>query len=283
LGGALGESNSGSMCGLDLSRPLPLPRLQAWLEAFKALNAPTLERMDKEVRLAVLNVRERNRGPNGKHMLATPFRQWFLTRGELCITAAIDKDGKGHWREPLHQDGGASVLHMGITLYGRRRITHKQGQALPDIVLDNQPGSVYLGLLTGPWHQVSHQPAAAGELLSLAKLGDCSVTVMVRTALFPHCRSRTRNTTPSPKVLFRDLAAVLRAAVASGPWTLPSLAMCEEALVKIPEPLHAAMMPAKEDDEAAIPTGSSLTQARSRKRLLGRKPSKGAAKRRRVK
>ena len=53
-----------------------------------------------------------------------------------------------------------------------------------------------------------------------------SVAVMFRTALFPKCRSRLRDTTPSPPELLQTLAEVFRRALADLPWRMPSLAEC---------------------------------------------------------
>ena len=66
---------------------------------------------------------------NVEHFLETPVTKWFLTCGELCIMEAgcSEASTKGLWEEPRHQDGGASVLHMGLTLFGRRDVVFEQG------------------------------------------------------------------------------------------------------------------------------------------------------------
>ena len=56
---------------------------------------------------------------NVAFFLNTPWREWMLTSGEVTVTTPQLPDGK-MWSEPLHNDGGMSVLHMGITLWGRR-------------------------------------------------------------------------------------------------------------------------------------------------------------------
>ena len=62
--------------------------------------------------------------------------------------------------------------------------------------------------------------------MQLGALGACSVTFMVRTALFPECRSRNRNSTPVPRELFALLADTFRNHIATAEWTLPTLAEC---------------------------------------------------------
>ena len=133
----------------------------------------------------------------------------------------------GFWAEPEHQDGGASILHLGLTLFGRRGLVCRQGLGLPDVFVANAPGTVYLGQLTGPRHQVTHEAAQLGDLLEVPGLGRCGVNVMMRTALFAYNRARLRNTTPSPAPLFEVLTRCFREALAARPLRLPTLAECQ--------------------------------------------------------
>ena len=96
--------------------------------------------------------------------------------------------------------------------------------------LENELGTVYLGLLTGPKHQVRHIPAVDGELLAVPRLGALSVTVMMRTALFPHDRSRLRNTTPSPVPVFRTMIRAFLQSNTASSFRLPTLSECTAAL-----------------------------------------------------
>ena len=197
---------------------------------------------------------------------------------ELNITKAINADGKGHWIEPMHQDGGASVLHMGLTLFGRRNLVCTQGSGQPDVLLENRPGLVYLGQLTGPRHQVLHQPAPDDELLDIPGVGKCSVTVMFRTGLFPHCRSRLRNTTPSPVKVFRKLAESFRVSVASGLWRLPTLTECHAAFAELAAGAQCSGGAGTEMEPAPE---SRATAKKGKKRFLRRSSAKAGAKRRR--
>ena len=56
---------------------------------------------------------------NVTHFLETPIEDWFLTCGHFCV-AKVRKPCGELWSESHHQDGGASVLHLGLTLWGRR-------------------------------------------------------------------------------------------------------------------------------------------------------------------
>ena len=88
--------------------------------------------------------------------------------------------------------------------------------------------------------EVHHRPTDEADLLEAPGLGRVSVTVMARTALFPHARSRTRGCTPAPQMFFRLLADAFRRAAAAGHWVLPSLAETLEFHQKVaPSPSSA--------------------------------------------
>ena len=226
LAGSLGEAcGTNSMCGLSIARALPVPRLQAWRAAFLAVNEQAFGQMDREVKAQVRRLEAEHIGENGEHFLSLPFGSWFASCGELTFTEAGCEE-QGFWAEPEHQDGGASVMHLAFTLYGRRRLTCRQTGNLEDVAFVNVPGTVYLGQLTGPRHQVTHEKGEPDEYLEVPGLGRCSVAVMMRTALFPKNRARLRDTSPSPRPLFEVLHRCFREALAEMTILLPSLPAC---------------------------------------------------------
>jgi hypothetical protein len=226
--GALGRCASQTMCRLDLTGRFPLPRVAAFFRAFHRVNVATIAKMD-----SMLQSRVSGLGPLGSncdHFLKTPVEEWLLTCGELCVHAPANADGS-YWEEPRHQDGGASILHGGLTLAGRRRLRCEQGGDLGDVVVTCAPGSFYLGTLTGPWHQVHHEKPAPGEAwVPLGNKEEFSITVMCRCALFPQNRSRVKSTTPSPVEFFHVLADTLTEVLLELPWRLPSLHEVQEEL-----------------------------------------------------
>ena len=230
IGGALGlQCGTNAMCGLSLGSLLPLARFQAWREAFLKTNENTFANLQASARGAVERLSAEDRGRNGEKFLSLSLPQWLASCGELVFVEPGDAD-RGFWKEPLHQDGGASVFHMGFTLYGRRDLVCQQGFGQPDLLVENAPGTVYLGQLTGPQHQVTHVASAhESELLEVPGLGRVGVNVMMRTALFAYNRARLRDTTPSPQPLFATLHRSFRQALAHWPLCLPSLAECVAA------------------------------------------------------
>ena len=207
---------SQTMCTLSLAKLLPLPRLRAWFAAFQDANAEALGVLSRNARTAAANCEVEGQDKNRTHFMESPLASWFGSAAELCIAKA-----DGSWQEPKHQDGGASVLHIGITLFGKRRMTCEQPEG-EDVVLDNIPGTVYLGGLTGPTHAVKHLPSPADELLSKSM----SVSVMLRTTLFKWTQSRVRGTTPHPVQFFHAISASFLESLAGASWCLPSLEAC---------------------------------------------------------
>ena len=166
---------------------------------------------------------------NREHFLEHTLPQWFCTAGELNLTKA-----DGDWKEADHMDGGASVLHMGVTVYGDRdMVCHRPGFETDPVVVRNAGGTVYFGVLTGPRHGVTHRPSMPDQLLP-HRLGQLSATIMMRTTLFPHCRSRLKGTTPSPSIWYGRLAENMSASLSSLQWHLPSRAACESVYAPPP-------------------------------------------------
>jgi hypothetical protein len=305
VAGAIGSCSSTSMCSLDLDKPLPCMRVIAWHAAFCEANDHSLVDMGAAARQAIGRLPLADRGTNGEHFMDTVFSDWFLTCGELCIMNAGVASGPGAassagpaataapgpgaassapaaWEEAFHQDGGASILHMGLTLFGRRDVRFVQGDNLPDVAVRNTPGTVYFGGVTGAWHQVHHQASEPAELLHLPTLGACSATVMLRTALFPHNRARMRNTTPSPVCVFNALSKSFLTSCGRGDWRLPSLSECEQALEALPPaPLaraakkeSSAVAKAAKKDSSAAAKQKHAVRGRSRSRGPVRGPDK---------
>jgi len=185
-------------------------------------------------RAAILRIPAEERGENGDHFLATPAREWFLSAGELHIT----KHGSAGawWDEPRHQDGAGSILHLSLTLAGRRDVRCEQPHT-NEVIVPCRPGTVWLGQLTGCWHQVHHRLAEQAEYLQ-TEHGPLSITIQMRTSLFPRNRARQRNTTPSPAAVFFTVARIVREGFAAHTWRLPSLEGCRAA-GRLPAPAAA--------------------------------------------
>ena len=72
--------------------------------------------------------------------------------------------------------------------------------------LANTPGTFDLGNLTGARHQVIHRQCGHHDLAYVPGVGFRTVTIMMRTGLFPFFRSRNKDCLPKPPGLFSTLS-----------------------------------------------------------------------------
>jgi hypothetical protein len=264
------EPASMSMCTLSIAKVLPLPRLRAFWAAFKGVNREVLQEFNRQARAAAVATSPEGEDKNKSHFMQHTLDSWLGSSGELCVV----KSG-GTWAEQVHQDGGASVVHCGITLFGDRRLVCQR----PDdtsVVIHNTPGTVYIGGLTGPTHGVTHVPSAADQLLD----GEHSVSVMLRTALFPHCQSRVRATTPCPQGFFFAISASFADSFSRLTWQFPSLGACTAEFDRAAAVALAKPQPKAKAEAGPSPTAEVKPKApQVKKSKTQAVPSGGPAKR----
>ena len=87
----------------------------------------------------------------------------------------------------------------------------------------NSTGTFYIGNLTGPRHQVIHRRCEDHDLPLIPGLGRRSVTIMMRTGLFPYSWSRYMNAIPKPRALWVCLKNHMVEALQKPGLRLPSL------------------------------------------------------------
>ena len=88
----------------------------------------------------------------------------------------------------------------------------------PSHVAGLAPGTVYMGTLAGPEHQAAHADAPESLLCH-------SVTLLVRTCLFPYSQSRRMRQMANPPVTFEAVMGGIVASLANG-WRLPAMSDC---------------------------------------------------------
>ena len=92
----------------------------------------------------------------------------------------------------------------------------------PSHVVGLAPGSVCLVTVSGPDHQASH--AVAQDSL----LRGHSVTLIIRTSLFPYNQSRRMNAVANPPaVLYAVVEEFVAELGATACWRLPTLSQCQ--------------------------------------------------------
>ena len=221
LAGKMAEDpHSHHMNALKITNWLPTPRLVAWARAFKQANSEALSRMTADAKGALRALPSDSLGRNGLNFLGHDWSSWFASAGELHIF-----ENAGSSEEEAHYDGGAAIILIAITLYGRRTLRiHDDGSPKP-FDLGMGPGCLYMGLMTGPKHQVLHTPSLGPEEM----LDDHSVVLILRTTLFPHDRSRGKKNIPSPECVFRALTSRFMHSFLTEKFVLPSLHQCSSS------------------------------------------------------
>ena len=225
VAGKLVQFPGSSMNGLCVLEFHVVKRFRYWREAFVFKNLAALQHLHRGAAKFASRLKPAELGDNGKHFLRIDVATWFASCCELHVSNG-SQGGLEPFKETRHNDGGASVLHLGITLHGRRVCVCEQGDGLPNVHISNGPGTVYLGQLTGPTHQVLHQHCSPHELLDFPSVGQLSVTAMIRTSLFPYYKARLLNTTPNPPAFFFGLVDSFQRGLRQLVFTLPTLEDC---------------------------------------------------------
>jgi hypothetical protein len=94
--------------------------------------------------------------------------------------------------DPDHFDGGASLVHSGLTLYGRRSLALLYPDGKIELCAQT-PGQYYTGNLCAIRHEVRHHEPGGMELLD-----GHEVAIMFRTDCFRGNRARKLEGKPTP-------------------------------------------------------------------------------------
>ena len=125
-----------------------------------------------------------------------------------------------------HTDGGSSLLHAALTLFGRRTVLISRSSE-GCISLPQRPGSFYVGNLCAMNHNVVHGDDATGSLGKISETFEheqVQIAIMLRSDVFRVARARKINATPGPKELFTIVNAETAKHLAEQPFYLPDLA-----------------------------------------------------------
>ena len=119
-----------------------------------------------------------------------------------------------------HTDGGASLLHAGLTLFGDRvlQVRLEDGSC---ISLPQRPGSFYVGSMCALEHNVAHGEHAASSYGEGPPAEQSQIAVMLRCDVFRAGRARKKNSTPGPAELFRIVNIETAKHLAEQPFHLP--------------------------------------------------------------
>ena len=151
-----------------------------------------------------------------------------------------------------HTDGGCSLLRASVAFFGTRSVEVKV-KGKPQVTLDQEPGSFYVGNLSALEHKVRHHEeckhtsegavvTAKGDGKGLASVatakGDAEdparaetakgdqrlqIAVMIRSDVFRELRARKKNSTPGPVEFFHVVNRTVAQHLADVPVAPPDL------------------------------------------------------------
>ena len=191
-------------------------RLGFFVLAMRRLAKAWLHRLTARVRAAILREHLpsaflKDNGP--------PFMEEDFADNTFAY-ASVQLLRVGQREDGWHTDGGASLIHASLTLFGSREVQVKVEEG--SISLSQRPGSFYMGTMTALEHNVVHHEQAEG---CLGEGSDrAQIAVMLRSDVFRRCRARKINAVPGPAELFRPVNAEVARHLAEEPFHLPDLA-----------------------------------------------------------
>ena len=227
---------------------IPSERLAAFVRAIRKKWRTWLEQLGRKMREAVRDdgmpatIYQKNGGPI--------MQEEFADNAFAYVSIQLMQPGARE--DGWHTDGGCSLLHASVTLFGTRSVEVKV-IAKPQVTLDQKPGSFYVGNLSALEHNVRHHEecnhtfdgaaaTAKGDGKDLASAAAAKggaedrapaeaakgnqglqIAAMIRCDVFRECRARTINSTPGPVEFFRVVNRTVAQHLADVPVALPDL------------------------------------------------------------
>ena len=171
-------------------------------------------------------------GENGEDFMLDCFSDTAFAYGLTQVML------NGKRRDPKHYDGGASLLHMGLTIFGARDLECFFTEATA--VIPQDPGAIYVGNLCAVEHQVVHGRAKAFSLFGESTPNGVHITVMFRCDVFRHNQARNRASRPAPADMYEIVNAVVARHLATATLVLPDFAACAHEVVGVKRSLDCS-------------------------------------------
>ena len=204
---------------------IPSERFAAFVRAIRIKWRPWLQQLGRKMREAVQadGMPETISRQNGKPILEEEFAD------NAFAYVSIQLMQPGTRSDGWHTDGGCSLLHASVTLYGTRSVEVRV-EGKEQVTLDQVPGSFYVGNLSALEHNVRHHEeckhtfdGAAGTAQGAQGDQRLQIAVMIRSDVFRECRARKINSTPGPAEFFRVVNYTVAQHLAHVPVALPDL------------------------------------------------------------
>ena len=145
---------------LDCSKPSRAGRVAAFTRAFINANRAWFDDLTAAIRAKLACFPKAALGENGEHFMNSSLATDALAYATIQVMRPSAREDRPHF------DGAASLLHAGLTVWGRRGVEIRLQPEAEWQRLEQKPGSFYVGNLCAAWHKVVHLPRKdAGPLL----------------------------------------------------------------------------------------------------------------------
>ncbi len=194
--------------------PCRSTRVRLFMQEFLRCNRVWLDQLTERVRAALRGLPSAFIGQNGADFLSDSFSDTAFAYSTIQVMRP------GPRTDPQHYDGGASLLHMGLTLFGARDLECWYGEG--SRLFPQGPGAIYVGNMCAVDHRVVHGRSSQG----LFGTGDRAVqiAIMLRSDVFRHNRARKRGGKPTPTDMFDIVNTVVATHLGAEPLLLPDFA-----------------------------------------------------------
>jgi hypothetical protein len=199
------------MATMDADTLCPAKRVVWFMREFMQVNRAWFEHLTRKIRQGLDTLPDYLLGENGQD-----FKEDCLGVTGLCY-AIIQTMRPGQRLDPKHSDGGASLIHMGLTLRGHRTVHYWFDREETVKSQPQAPGCLYVGNLCTARHQVEHNSQESEPM---------NIAVMIRSDVFRHNRARALNNKPGPSDVFDIVNAIVAQHLATATLQLPTFEAC---------------------------------------------------------
>ena len=232
--------------GLDARAPAP----QAWgafARAFLRVNAAAVDALAELIQRHLSGLPpEVLSNENAKILLSTPPKEWLFK----FIMIQVMRPGMR--RDKRHADGGASLIHLGLSVCGTRALEFwEKGRETPHRAVQ-RGGDVYISSPALFEHQVAHEDGHDGgdPLLQFEDMGPCKVALQLRCNIFSH--NYARSPPAGPTAVRQAVGRAVLAWFENATLVLPTCRDIEECFLAS----HSAAPPAAVSASSSAPNGS---------------------------
>ena len=199
-------------------KPILSKRLVQFVKALRRCARPWLRELTERVRAAMHQVRmPAERMPNGLLFTEEDFEDNAFAYASIQVLKVAMRE------DAWHTDGGASLLHVGCTIFGTRELQVEVSGREDSIKLTQSPGSFYIGNMCALRHNVVHGAHAPGSCGAGLPSEQFQIAVMLRSDVFRECRARKINATPGPTELYDLVNLETARMIVERPFYLPDL------------------------------------------------------------